>query len=94
MIREKLIINVKITVMLLIACLTVFTAGSLSVNAAEKQYRIDSADFRVDLEKNGDAVITEHWTVTYEKGEFTHFYKDVYNAPNKLEYIKDLHLML
>lgn len=35
----------------------------LNASADDKQYQINSADFTIELETNGDAVITEEWQV-------------------------------
>ena len=70
--------------------LLVMLMQPLTAFAADKEYRVDSADFRVSFANNGDANITEIWNVTYTKGSFTRFYKDIYNAFNKLEYIPDI----
>ena len=55
------------------------------VNAEDKEYEIDNADFYIQLSKDGDALVTETWTITYKKGDFTRFYKEIYNDLPKLE---------
>ena len=62
----------------------------LSVSADTKEYQVDYAEFTADLQENGDAIITENWTVTYTSGSFTRFYKEILNPDNQLEYIKDI----
>ena len=52
----------------------------LNAFADDKQYQINSADFTIELETNGDAVITEQWQVQYVRGSFTRFYKDIFYA--------------
>ena len=56
----------------------------------QKEYTVESADFRITLSTNGDAEITETWNVTFTKGSFSRFTKDIYNPDNELEKIKDL----
>ena len=75
--------------MLAACCILLLTVLILPLTASadDKQYSVDSAVFRISFADNGDASITEHWTVTYTKGSFTRFYKDIYNAFNQLEYI-------
>ena len=63
----------------------------LNASADDKQYQINSADFTIELETNGDAVITEEWQVQYVRGSFTRFYKDIfYDSSSQLEYIRDV----
>lgn len=33
----------------------------ISVNAEEKEYSVLNADFYVELQENGDALVTEQW---------------------------------
>lgn len=52
----------------------------VSAFAESKKYSIPSADFDVQVEKDGKVRVTENWTVSYESGSFTRFYKDIYKA--------------
>ncbi|MBP0987886.1 MAG: DUF2207 domain-containing protein, partial [Oscillospiraceae bacterium] len=70
--------------------LTVLMMQPLTAFADDKQYQVDAADFNVSFTENGDACITEDWIVTYTRGSFTRFYKDIYNPNNQLEYIQDI----
>lgn len=79
-------------VTMMIVMVTAFAAFPLSAGADDKEYRVDKVEFRVLLEENGSAKIIESWTVTFEKGSFTRFSKDIYNPNNQLEYIKELHV--
>ena len=75
------------------AVCAVLTAGLLlpvTASAETKSYSVSSAEFHVSFADNGDATVTEDWSVQYEKGSFTRFYKDIYNAFNQLEYISDV----
>lgn len=45
------------------------------VEAKEKSYTIDNFDANVSFDYNGDAYITEKWTLTFD-GEYSRFYKD------------------
>ncbi|MCR5121127.1 MAG: DUF2207 domain-containing protein [Ruminococcus sp.] len=58
--------------------------------ASEKEYRVDSAEFKIIVEDNGDISVGEIWKLTFEKGSFSRFSKDIYNPPNQLEYIKEV----
>ncbi|MBQ5338692.1 MAG: hypothetical protein J6Z40_05950, partial [Oscillospiraceae bacterium] len=64
--------------------LTVLMMQPLTAFADDKQYQVDAADFNVSFTENGDACITEDWIVTYTRGSFTRFYKDIYNPNNQL----------
>lgn len=80
--KPKIII---ILVMLLMIAMPVFmtinntgTVGtSSSSENADKVYNINSADFNILINDDGSATITETWNVTYQKGEFTRFYKNI-----------------
>lgn len=74
----------RMTEVLLITLIMLMNAV-IYVNAADKVYYVDSADFYVKLEGNGDALIRETWKVTFEKGEFSRFYKDIYCDVTDLE---------
>ena len=65
----------------------------LQAFADEKSYRTDSADFDITLSENGDATITERWTVTYTSGSFTRFYKDIFDPGNQLEYFPEINVI-
>ena len=66
----------------------------LTAHADDKEYHVDSADFEVTLSENGQACITENWEVTYTKGSFTHFYKDIYDPKDsQLELIKGIEVL-
>ncbi|MBQ8625937.1 MAG: DUF2207 domain-containing protein [Agathobacter sp.] len=53
---------------------------SLTVFAAEQKYTIESADFLIELDENGNATVTETWSVDYEEGKFSRFFKNIYTA--------------
>lgn len=50
---------------------------SSSSENADKIYTINSADFNILINDDGSATVTETWDVTYQKGEFTRFYKNI-----------------
>lgn len=52
----------------------------VSATSADKVYRVDHLDVLVSLTDTGDAVITENWTLTYSKGEFSRFYKHLFST--------------
>ncbi len=62
-----------------------FAITLLSVNALAKSYTIELADFHVVLNEDGSADIHETWTVTYESGEFTRFFKTIYESESEYE---------
>ncbi|WP_455529268.1 hypothetical protein, partial [Ruminococcus sp.] len=70
-----------------------FTVCPLCAFADNKSYSVDGAEFRVTLTQSGEAIIYEKWDVTYHSGEFSKFYKDIYNPNNALEYIKNIDIM-
>lgn len=63
---------------------------SVSVNAENKKYTIESVHFDVLLTEHGDANITETWVINYEKGEFNKFYKNIYIDLPKEEEFSDI----
>lgn len=50
---------------------------SSSSENADKIYTINSADFNILINDDGSATVTETWDVTYQKGQFTRFYKNI-----------------
>ena len=74
--------RIKIIVGLLL-CILLFGSMVSPVFAVEKEYTIDSASFSIDIDEQGDAYVSEHWTVNYKKGAFSRFYKNIYlQVPN------------
>ena len=66
----------------------------LTAHADDKEYHVEAADFKVSFDADGKAYVTEDWTVTYTKGSFTHFYKDIYNPKDsQLELIKGIEVL-
>lgn len=65
----------------------------MHVSATDKEYNISNAVFTAELQENGDAIITEYWTVNYTKGDFTKFYKDIYTNLPILEQFDDIEVM-
>ena len=79
---------------LLILCITAASViVPLTASAEEKSYRVDAADFDIILSENGDATVTETWTVTYTSGSFTRFYKDIFDPGNQLEYFPEINVI-
>ena len=87
MMKKHKIINFIMTITVMLSVILIRPAD---VHAAEKEYCVDAADFTVAFSETGEAEIKEHWTVTYEQGDFTRFYKDIFNASNQLEYISEV----
>ena len=74
--RNKIIrVIISIVVLLIVLSLT-----SMTVYADTKQYVINTAEFDVELNEDGSADVTETWTVDYQSGEFSRFYKNIYMA--------------
>lgn len=71
--RRK-IISIFVLFVILLNSLT------LSVFAAEQKYTIESVDFLIELNENGSATVTETWSVDYQKGSFSRFYKNIYRG--------------
>ncbi len=63
---------------------------NLVVSAESKKYNVDSVEFIVDYENDGDVCITERWNVSYIKGDFSRFYKDIYNPSRILGSFDDI----
>ena len=65
-------------------------------NAENKEYSIPSAAFDVEINTDGTADIKEHWTVRYDKGEFSRFYKTFYHnvGDDEAHIVKDLSVTL
>ena len=61
---------------LLVPFMVVFLMHPVRVYADDKEYKVDSAEFEVEYEPDGTAVITEKWAVTYISGNFTRFYRN------------------
>lgn len=70
----------KIKSTILFICLIVIYSLSfhISTQASNKEYVIDKATFTIGCGDNGDALVSEKWTVTFVSGEFNRFYKDIY----------------
>ena len=68
----------KIAVISCIMVLLFLLVGIVFGNSAKaeenKEYDIENAEFVVDLMENGNAEVTETWTVNFKKGKFTRFY--------------------
>lgn len=71
-------------------CIMTLLLSCSCLFAADKEYTIKSADFHVELQKNGDATVTETWTVDFTKGNFTRFYVERYLKLPKLEIFSDI----
>lgn len=74
-------------------CFLFVLLTSSTVYAADKEYNVDGAEFVVNLEEDGDAIITEKWQVTFINGEFSRFYKDIYKDVTSLEKFSDLDIL-
>lgn len=57
----------------------------IQVYASDKEYDIKQATFDIYLTEDGNAKITENWSISFTKGDFTRFYKDIYKNLPKVE---------
>lgn len=69
--KRKILIFVTLFIMF-------FNCFSINAFAAEEKYSIDSVDFKIELNNDGSATVTESWTITYKEGVFSRFYKTIY----------------
>ena len=67
----------RVTLLLVILC--IFMAP-IFARAEEKDYSVPSADFEVEIGNDGKVHVTENWEVSFEEGDFTRFYKDIYTG--------------
>lgn len=65
----------RLSTILLIFIMCLMTILPVSATSTDKVYRVDNLDVVISLIDDGDAVVTENWTLTYSKGEFSRFYK-------------------
>jgi len=50
-----------------------------------KECRIPEVLFYAKLNSAGSAMVNEYWTVEFQKGTFTRFYKDIYKEVSNVE---------
>ena len=67
----------RVTLLLVILC--IFMAP-IFARAEEKDYSVPSANFEVEIDNDGKVHVTENWEVSFEEGNFTRFYKDIYTS--------------
>ena len=68
--------SVLLTLTFVLCTLIISTcAFSLKAEAKEKSYEINNFDANVSFDYDGNAYITEKWTLTFD-GDFSRFYKD------------------
>lgn len=79
----KIIISIVLILMLVISAGVIkdvsndIVGTSSNSENADKVYNINSADFNILINDDGSARITETWEVSYQKGEFSRFYKNI-----------------
>ena len=61
---------------MVLTVLLLFCCSRTAVYAETQEYSIPNADFIAVVNSDGTVDITETWTVSYDSGEFTRFYKD------------------
>ena len=67
-------------ILIAILCIVMMPLGAFSVRAEEKEYSVPAADFEVEIKNDGTVHVTENWEVSYTRGDFTRFYKDIYRT--------------
>ena len=70
-------------------CLGLF-ALSPAAAAEDKSYTVDRAVFTIRLNADGSADVSENWTLSFQSGTFTRFYKDIYTDLPPVEEFSDL----
>ena len=75
---------------IIICVLLILLLTGLLIATQAKEYSIKSADFKVQILKNGDAKVTETWTVNFTKGKFTRFYISRYLKLPEAEKFSDI----
>ena len=53
------------------------------LKAQASSYRIPEAEFTITVHEDGTADVVEYWTVRFEEGSFTRFYKDIVTNAGK-----------
>ena len=62
----------------------ILTGVMQPIKAHASSYSVQAAEFTVNVNSDGTADIVEKWTICFESGSFTRFYKDiVMNAGNE-----------
>lgn len=80
---KKIIFSLLIAIGLCLVC-------KYTVNADDRSYKVQNANFDVHFKTDGSAVVTEQWTVDF-KGDYTRFYKDIhYTDLAKVEEFSDI----
>ena len=92
-IRKFKHISAKLVFLVTVLSVMILSLNSLSAFSDDKEYEVRGAEFHVSFTENGDAIICEKWEVEFLRGQFSRFYKDIYNADNKLEYIQDIEVL-
>lgn len=82
---KKIIFSLLIAIGLCLVC-------KYTVNADDRSYKVQNANFDVHFKTDGSAVVTEQWTVGF-KGDYTRFYKDIHytDLAKVEEFIKSIH---
>ena len=78
----------KKTLIALLCALSLFVtmiAGAPRADAADKSYSVDEARIEIRLNEDGSADITEEWTLSFQSGSFSRFYKDIYTDVTPVE---------
>ena len=65
---------------LALLALLLVLAHPRAARADTKQYSIPEASFEVWLANDGTAEVEETWKVSYTKGDFTRFYKEIFTG--------------
>ena len=79
---KKQLLKLIIVILLMFAIMPVE-----KVYAENKEYDINKLEVNVNIDKDGNAIITENWYLDFTSGNFTRFQKDIYNPGTNLEHV-------
>ena len=82
----------RIRAFLMLALVLMMVSISIKpVKVYANSYSVPSADFVIEIDRDGKVKVTEYWKVSFEDGQFTRFYKDIYtDLPKEEEMTLDL----
>ncbi|MBP0978942.1 MAG: hypothetical protein J6P89_12335, partial [Oscillospiraceae bacterium] len=86
-------ISARLMLIVTVLSIIILSLNPLSAFYDDKKYEVRGAEFHVSFTGDGDAIICETFEVEFIRGQFSRFYKDIYNPDNKLEFIQDLEVL-
>lgn len=75
----------KLLTLIVIAIAFIIGDKGIYIKASDTEYDIESAEFIVNLDENGNAEVKEKWNLNFKKGDFTRFKVSRLINPNELE---------